>query len=216
MPVASAVLTPSTRDRLLPSDDDYLMWAIEADRNWSDMMRQFVGEKVQPAFLAVPLTDAEEYLRWCRSHDVDPAAGTSRARWAAEQTMGHVHHEDELPVVSGLMMMQQPGDFLCVALSLAAGWDGTADHIPLAVLEPVGWSRLMLRLGGYHLSLAIECTNPCRLLARMVLGRETENQGHQPVDNMPYAGFPPHGRWKRYSANGGLAVWYRPANEHQR
>jgi hypothetical protein len=215
--VASAVFTPSTRDRLLPGDDDYLMWAIGADRSWTDMVRQATSGVVdtKPAWLAVPLIDAEAYLRWCQHNGVGPDDGTSRARWAAEQTAGHIHHEGELPVVSGLMMMQQPGDFLCVALSLAAGWDGLADHIPPMVLNPEGWSRVRLQLGGYHLSIAIECNNPCRLLARLVLGQEALHQGHPPVDNMPYAGFRPHGNWRCYSTRGGLVVWYRPMNGQQ-
>lgn len=206
--VATAVPTPDARYRLLGQDADYVTWAMEADRDWAELLRQLSGDDNVPTWLAVPLVDTEGYLQWCFQHEMVPDDDDARSCWATEQLIMNSNQENDLLVVSNLIPMQQAGDLLCVAFALAAGWVG--DEVPMSLdSDYTGWSRLRLRLAGYQLFLAIEGTSSCHLLARTVLGQLAEQQGYPPVDYLPDGGFPPHGSWTKWTASG-FTVWYRP------
>lgn len=207
--VGSAILTPLSKHRLMVDDSGYVEWAVETDRTFSEMLQEAKQQNVNLAWLAVPLVDPEEYLRWCLDNQQTPSESSARAMWAAHQVAQHTHYEGEMPVVSGLMPLQQPGDLLCVAMILAAGWRGDEVSPTPADIPPPGWSRLRLWLGDDEVSVAILCDNPCRLLARVLLGRLALSQGGRPQDGLPHGGYSPHGHWKFYSAGGTVAIWYR-------
>lgn len=206
--IATAVPTPDALLLLFGDNQDYVRWAIQADHNWSAILQQIKSTEATPAWLAVPLMDVEAYLQWCGHHNVDPNESATRAQWAAYQLIDHTNMDENLLVISGFMPIQYPGDLLCVAFALAAGWRG--EELPVGLDWPrQRWSRVRLQLAGYQMFIAVENVGDCHLLIRIVLGQLALRLGHPPVDELPDAGFPPYGSWNNWTAPG-LAVWYRP------
>lgn len=162
--------------------------------------------------VAVPLVDAAAFEMWCAGRGLDPADSSARARWGSDQVELRRGDDNGLPVFGGHHLLQGAGDYMAIAVALAAGWDGASPHLWSRPVPRSGWSRVDFTVAGtpQRALVALDMRQLPNVAAWLQLRRSAQSPHHTRSDHLVQPGVAPDAGWSSWCSDT-LRLWWQPA-----